>query len=81
MTSHGISNEHAESLLEAARKAAIQAYVPYSGFPVGAALELEDGSIVTGCNVEMRAIHSPSAPSGWPWEQLSPRTGTSGPSP
>lgn len=27
-------------------------YVPYSAFPVGAALLLDDGTIVTGCNVE-----------------------------
>ena len=29
-----------------------RSYVPYSGFPVGAALLCSDGTVFTGCNVE-----------------------------
>jgi len=32
------------------------AYVPYSHFPVGAALECGDGSVYTGCNIENAAF-------------------------
>lgn len=32
--------------------AASNAYVPYSHFQVGAALQFQDGAVVTGCNVE-----------------------------
>ena len=41
-----------EKLLEVARQAAQHSYSPYSGFRVGAALELTNGEIVTGTNVE-----------------------------
>lgn len=39
-------------LLAAARLASERAYVPYSDFPVGAALLLASGRVVSGCNVE-----------------------------
>lgn len=42
----------AAQLLDAAREAAAHAYAPYSKFRVGAALLFDDGSVVTGCNVE-----------------------------
>ncbi len=45
-------------LLEIAREAAKNAYVPYSRFPVGAALECSDGTVYTGCNVENAALGS-----------------------
>ena len=39
-------------LVDAAIKARLNAYAPYSNYSVGAALLLSDGSVVTGCNVE-----------------------------
>lgn len=41
-----------ERLQESARKAAENAYAPYSRFRVGAALLFDDGFIATGCNIE-----------------------------
>ncbi|MDJ0348087.1 cytidine deaminase [Cryobacterium sp. PH29-G1] len=40
------------ALREAARAAMATAYVPYSKFPVGAAALVDDGRVVSGCNVE-----------------------------
>jgi len=39
-------------LLDAARKVKENAYAPYSGYKVGAAIVAEDGSVFVGCNVE-----------------------------
>ena len=44
-----------ERLLEMAIEARKNAYVPYSGYAVGAALETKDGRVFTGCNVENAA--------------------------
>jgi len=41
-----------EQLFEAAKKVRERAHVPYSRFPVGAAVLYADGQVVTGCNVE-----------------------------
>ena len=44
-----------EKLCELAREAMTHAYVPYSGYQVGAALLCKDGTVFTGCNVENAA--------------------------
>jgi cytidine deaminase len=43
---------HTDDLIERARDAADRAYVPYSEYPVGAAIETADGTVFVGCNVE-----------------------------
>ncbi|MFN0123723.1 MAG: cytidine deaminase [Blastocatellia bacterium] len=43
---------HQAALIEMARAVRLQAYAPYSDFPVGAAVACRDGRVFTGCNVE-----------------------------
>lgn len=47
-----------QELVELAFTMLERSYVPYSHFPVGAALECADGTIFTGCNVENSAYGS-----------------------
>ena len=44
-----------DALKAAAEEAVIHAYAPYSNFSVGAAATVDDGRVVTGCNVENAA--------------------------
>lgn len=41
-----------QTLIKEATDMLDKAYVPYSKFPVGAALSTKDGQIFTGCNIE-----------------------------
>ena len=41
-----------EQLVSMAKEAMMNAYSPYSGYKVGAALLCKDGSVYTGCNIE-----------------------------
>ncbi len=47
-----MDNKQMLQLLKQAREARKQAYAPYSGFTVGAALLSSDGRLFTGCNIE-----------------------------
>ena len=51
-------------LLQRAVEATEGAYAPYSGFHVGAALRLKDGSVVVGSNQENVAYPSGGSSSG-----------------
>lgn len=48
-----------EKLLELAKEAMARAYVPYSGYKVGAALLCKDGTVYQGCNIE-NASYTPT---------------------
>ncbi|SIR02818.1 cytidine deaminase [Haladaptatus litoreus] len=41
-----------DDLMEQAREVQEQAHVPYSEYPVGAALRTTDGTVFVGCNIE-----------------------------
>lgn len=55
----GMARVNYKNLIQAAIDTKENAYVPYSGFRVGAALLAKDGRIFTGCNVE-NAAYSPT---------------------
>ena len=48
-----------EKLIDLAKEAMTHAYVPYSGYKVGAALLCADGTVYLGCNIE-NASYSPT---------------------
>jgi cytidine deaminase len=50
-----LSDEERQSLIDLANEARRRAYVPYSNYPVGAALRTKSGRIFTGVNIENAA--------------------------
>ena len=54
-----MSHQIEAKLIQAAIAASRQAYIPYSGYAVGAALRTAGGEVFTGCNVES-ASYSPT---------------------
>ena len=50
-----LTNEERQSLIDLANDARKRAYVPYSNYPVGAALRTNSGRLYTGVNVENAA--------------------------
>ena len=53
--SRAVLDGAAESLVATAREAASQAYAPYSGVSVGAAIRSASGHVYAGCNAENAA--------------------------
>lgn len=55
MTTQPLTDDTIQMLLQIALDMTRKAYVPYSHYPVGAALLAVDGTVFTGCNVENAA--------------------------
>lgn len=51
-----LTNELAQALVQRALEARENAYCPYSGFAVGAALLCGDGTVYSGCNIECASL-------------------------
>jgi len=47
-----MTTDNRDVLIQAAIQAAQHAYIPYSNYPVGAALRTITGKVYTGCNIE-----------------------------
>lgn len=47
-----MQEEEKRKLIRAALEARERAYIPYSGYAVGAAVLMESGKMYTGCNIE-----------------------------
>ncbi len=50
-----LSSKERQALIDLANEARLHAYVPYSKYPVGAALRTKSGRLYTGVNVENAA--------------------------
>lgn len=55
MNIHKLTDKERKSLINLANQARQNAYVPYSNYPVGAAVKTKSGRIFTGANVENAA--------------------------
>jgi cytidine deaminase len=55
MTTLKLTDEERRALIDLANEARRRAYVPYSNYPVGAALRTKSGKLFTGVNVENAA--------------------------
>ena len=51
-----MTDDRLGALRAAASEALTHAYVPYSKFPVGVAALVDDGRIISGCNVENAGV-------------------------
>ena len=54
-----LTNEERRSMIDLANQARKHAYVPYSKYPVGAAIRTKSGRLFTGVNVENAAYPQP----------------------
>jgi cytidine deaminase len=56
VTALSVIDPSIQRLLDTAIAASRHAYIPYSNYPVGAALRATDGTVYGGCNVENAAF-------------------------
>lgn len=60
MTQEALTDAMRQTLIDQATTAREKAYVPYSEYPVGAAILTASGAIYTGCNIEIASFGATS---------------------